>query len=566
MNNQKPLSEYPRMIMQRDSYFSLNGEWDYAIKDDGIMPREYDGKIIVPFSPESSLSGVNKTLMPHQFLFYRRKFRLEPSFIKARTFLHFGAIDQAARILLNGVMIQDFDFGVGGFHPFSLDVSKAIKDDNDLIIIVQDLTDTSYHARGKQKLERGQIWYTAQSGIFLPVWLESMPELHIERLKITPHFDESQVEIIVHSEHASAVTIHFQNETFLALTNTPFLLKITDVIAWTPEKPHLYPFTVTLGDDHVTSYFAMRKISVNTDQHGHQRLYLNNKPLFHTGLLDQGYFHEGFLTPPNDQTLIDDIMLAKNMGFNVLRKHIKIEWERFYYHCDRLGMMVWQDFVNGGRSYSFFTVNIPAILPFKFNDHHYARFGRQDEEGRLDFYTQCRRTINHLYNYPSIVLWTVFNEGWGQFDAKKLLPFVKELDATRLIDITSGWHDQKIGDLKSEHVYFRTYHFRKDRFKRVKVLSEFGGYSLKVPGHFYTDKTFGYRRFKTKETLTNAFIRLYEKEIITAAKKGLAAAIYTQLSDVEDELNGLVTYDRKIVKLDVKRVKALNDQLIRDIA
>lgn len=562
MNKQLvPLSEYPRMIMQRDSYLSLNGEWEYAIKDDGIMPRQYDGQIIVPFSPESPLSGVNKTLMPHQFLFYRRKFTLDDTFIKDKTILHFGAIDQAARIFLNGVMIQDFDFSIGGFHPFSIDISSQVKTDNELIIIVQDMTDTSYHARGKQKLARGQIWYTPQSGIFLPVWLESVQRLHVKELKITPKFDDKQVEIIVYSDEDAEVKITFNDQDYLTLTNQVFILNLDHVIPWTPDQPHLYPFYVTLGEDQVDSYFAMRKISVGTDALGHKRLYLNNKPLFHTGLLDQGYFHEGYLTPPNDQALIDDIMLAKKMGFNVLRKHIKIEWERFYYHCDRLGMMVWQDFVNGGRSYSFMMVNVPAVLNLHANDQNYRRFGRQDAAGRQDFYEQSRRTIHHLYNYPSIVLWTVFNEGWGQFDAKKLLPLIEELDNTRLIDIVSGWHDQKVGALKSEHVYFRKYRYHKDRLNRVKVLSEFGGYSLKVPGHFFTSANFGYKRFKSKEALTAAFVKLYEEQIIPAAKKGLAAAIYTQVSDVEDELNGLVTYDRQVVKLDQEIVNKLNTTL-----
>ncbi|MFA5660457.1 MAG: glycoside hydrolase family 2 TIM barrel-domain containing protein [Bacilli bacterium] len=562
MNKQlTPLAEYPRMIMRRDSYFSLNGEWEYAIKDDGIMPRQYDGLIIVPFSPESPLSGVNKTLMPHQFLFYRRKFSLDTSFIKDKTMLHFGAIDQVARIFLNGVMVQDFDFSIGGFHPFSIDISKHVKTENELIIIVQDVTDTSYHARGKQKLTRGQIWYTPQSGIFLPVWLESVPRLHVKELKITPKFDENQVEIIVYSDENVELKITFNNQDYLTLSNQPFLLDIEQVIPWTPDQPHLYPFRVSLGEDGVDSYFAMRKISVGTDALGHKRLYLNNKPLFHTGLLDQGYFHEGYLTPPHDQALVDDIMLAKKMGFNVLRKHIKIEWERFYYHCDRLGMMVWQDFVNGGRPYSFMTVNVPAILNLHVNDQKYRRFGRQDAAGRQDFYEQSKRTIHHLYNYPSIVLWTVFNEGWGQFDAKKLLPFIEELDNTRLIDIVSGWHDQKVGTLKSEHVYFRKYRYHKDRLNRVKVLSEFGGYSLKVPGHFFSSANFGYKRFKSKKALTTAFVKLYEEQIIPAAKKGLAAAIYTQVSDVEDELNGLVTYDRQVIKLDPEIVNQLNTTL-----
>lgn len=554
------LTEYPRMSMQRDSYLSLNGKWEYAIRQNGAIPEHFDGKINVPFSPESPLSGVKRHVGPRDYLFYKKVFTLPEGFVNDKTFIHFGAVDQVCKVYLNDVLVGT---NTGGFLPFSLDISGAlVARDNVLIVVVQDFTDTKYHSRGKQKLKHGTIWYTPQSGIFMPVWIESVPADFISRLKITPNFDESSVEIIVFSDSAKDATLTFEGNNYNVMPNKPFVLNVPHKTAWSPQNPHLYPFCVQLGTDVVTSYFALRKVHVGTDDEGIKRIYLNNEIIFQSGLLDQGYFHEGYLTPPDEETLVNDIKLAKRMGFNVLRKHIKLEWERFYYHCDKLGMLVWQDFVNGGRHYKFSVVNIPAVIPLRLNDHRYRRFGRQDKAGRNNFYEEVKRTIDYLYNYPSIILWTVFNEGWGQFDAAKLLPYVKALDTSRLIDITSGWHDQRIGDLHSLHVYFRPYKFVKDKWDRAVILSEFGGYSMRIEEHAFTSKNFGYRKFNSKYDLTTAFINLYEKEIIPAVPKGLCAAIYTQVSDVEDELNGLVTYDRKVVKIDVDIVAAINKKLI----
>lgn len=330
------------------------------------------------------------------------------------------------------------------------------------MLVVRDYSDTRFYARGKQKIKRGQIWYTPQSGIFMPVWLESMPRDYIEKLKITPRYDESLVEITVftNSKDNDAVII-FDGKEYTVKPNKVYKLKVKDFISWSPDNPHLYPFKVKYCEDEVDSYFAMRKISVDTDEEGIKRIYLNNKILFNTGLLDQGYYHEGYLTPPDEATVINEIKVAKEMGFNVLRKHIKIEWERFYYHCDRLGMLVWQDFVNGGEPYNFVTVHVPAVLNIHFKDTNYKRFARQNALGRELFYAEAKTTIEHLYNYPSIVLWTIFNEGWGQFDSHKLLPFVLELDNTRLIDVNSGWHDMGLGQFRSHHVYFRKYRFKR---------------------------------------------------------------------------------------------------------
>lgn len=562
MENKLPLSEYPRMIMVRDSYLSLNGAWEYAIREDNEnVPAQFDGEIIVPFSPETPLSGVNRTVSPRDVLFYRKIFSLPEGFKKEYVMLHFGAVDQVATVYLNGHKIG---FNESGFHPFSIEISNYLEEENELVLIVRDYSDTKFYSRGKQKIKRGQIWYTPQSGIFMPVWLESMPKEYIEKLKITPRYDEGFVEITVFTNtNEKMATILFEGKEFEVKPNEVYKLNVPNFISWAPDNPHLYPFVVKFGEDEVSSYFAMRKISVDLDKEGIRRIFLNNEPLFNTGLLDQGYYHEGYLTPPDEETLVNDIKVAKSMGFNVLRKHIKIEWERFYYHCDRLGMLVWQDFVNGGASYKFSTVHVPAVLNIKLNDTNYRRFARENAKGRELFYEEAKRTIEHLYNYPSVVLWTIFNEGWGQFDSYKLLPYVRSLDDTRLIDVNSGWHDSGLGEFRSHHVYFRKYQFKQDKLNRCVILSEFGGYAYRVEGHYFGAKDFGYKKFNSKEELEAALIKLYVSEIIPAKKKGLAAAIYTQVSDVEDELNGLLTYDRKVVKIDPNVMLKLNNELLK---
>jgi beta-galactosidase/beta-glucuronidase len=336
---------------------------------------------------------------------------------------------------------------------------------------------------------------------------------------------------------------------------------LSPFIPWTPENPHLYDLTVTMGQDCVRSYFGMRKFSVERDDRGVKRLFLNNKPCFHNGLLDQGYYSDGMYTAPSDEAMIFDIQTAKDMGFNMLRKHIKIEPLRWYYHCDRLGMLVWQDMINGGGAYHSATIVSPLITGIHFKDNHYKWFARVDPEGRRQYYAELEEMIHHLYNAVSIAMWVPFNEGWGQFDAKAAAKRILELDTTRTIDHASGWHDQYIGDIKSLHVYFKKYRFKKDKLDRAVVLSEFGGYNYREEGHCYNEKDFGYKRFKTREELLNAYRALYENEILPAKRKGLCAAVYTQLTDVEDELNGLITYDRKVVKLPIDAVKRINEKV-----
>ena len=558
LNVSHVLEEYPRPQMKRESYLNLNGVWDIAITENDTPPEKYDGEIIVPFSPESELSGVNRVLSPSQTLWYRRAFRLPEGFSRGRVLLHFGAVDQEAAVFFNGKAIGSH---VGGYTPFSMELSSFLADENIIVVKVRDCSDSSFYSRGKQKTQRGGIWYTAQSGIWQTVWLESVPQQYISSIKITPLFDESEVELTVFSESRQPCAALCEGRELSFFSNKPVRLKLSEFNAWSPENPQLYPLTVTMGEDRVESYFGMRKFSVEKDEQGVKRLFLNNKPYFHNGLLDQGYFSDGLLTPPSDEAMIFDIQTAKDLGFNMLRKHIKIEPARFYYHCDRLGMLVWQDMVNGGGAYKFLTIASPLMTGIHFKDSRYKWFSREEAEGREQYSSELDETVKHLYNTVSLAMWVPFNEGWGQFDAAKAVKRILELDKTRTIDHASGWHDQKIGEIKSLHVYFKPYRFRRDKQGRAVVLSEFGGYNFRAVGHCFNDRDFGYKRLKTSEELLAAYERLYYNQILPAKKKGLCATVYTQLTDVEDELNGLITYDRKVLKFPAERLRQINEKL-----
>lgn len=539
------LQEYPRPQLKRDSYLNLNGEWDYAISDSPDFPREFEGRILVPFSPESELSGVCRSLEPGEFLWYRLMTTLPDGFNRGRLLLNFGAVDQMCTVWVNGQEIMSHN---GGYTPFSMDITKAVKDERLIILIrVQDFGELSPGSRGKQKQKRGGIWYTPQSGIWQTVWLESVPESYIRGLRILPHFDEQQVELWVAGEGQCHAVIDGEGFDFTA--GAPAVLKLKELRPWTPETPYLYSLKLTLGEDEVESYFAMRKFSVDMDKEGRRRLFLNNEPYFHNGLLDQGYWSDGLLTAPSDDALIFDIRLAKDMGYNMLRKHIKLEPLRWYYHCDRLGMLVWQDMPNGGGKYNPLVVSAPLVTGIHIKDDNHSLFGRKDEKGRKQYLAELREMINALYNCPCVAMWVPFNEGWGQFDAKKVCNFIWKMDQSRTIDHASGWHDQKFGEIKSWHVYFKKYHFTPDDYNRAVVLSEFGGYNHRVEGHCYNKKDFGYKRFDSVNSYMFALRDLYKGEIVPAWEEGLSAAVYTQLSDVEDELNGLVTYDRRKVKI-----------------
>lgn len=554
------LTEYPRPQMRRNSYLNLNGRWEYAITDSDESPRHWDGTILVPFSPESALSGVGRSLQPGQTLWYRREVIVPQGFIPAdgRLLLHFGAVDQEAAVYWNGRLLGRH---MGGYNAFTLDATDALGPRNSLVVRVHDDTDASFHSRGKQKNRRGGIWYTPQSGIWQTVWMEAVPRHYIESLRIVPLFDQSAVEVMVRCSQPLQCEATVDGRTVPFTSGEPARIPMPDFRAWSPEDPYLYDLSVTLGEDRVESYFGMRKMEVRADRGGVKRLFLNGEPYFQSGLLDQGYWPDGLYTAPSDEALIYDIQTAKAMGFNLLRKHIKVEPMRWYYHCDRLGMLVWQDMPSGGGKYRFSTITLPLVTGIHRRDNHYRAFARASSQGRGEYMDELEEMVGQLFNAPSVVLWVPFNEGWGQFDSTLVMERLRALDPTRPVDPASGWHDQGAGELRSLHVYFKPFRFRRDRRGRALALSEFGGYNLRVDGHCFNQKDYGYRRLPDAAALWRDFSRLYEREVLPAVPRGLCASVYTQLSDVEDELNGLMTYDRRVVKLDADEVRELNERL-----
>ena len=556
--NKKPLSDYPRPQFYRDSYKSLNGYWDYKITKTPEIPANFDGKILVPFSPETKLSEVNHILQPDEYLYYRLLFTLDDFEVKDKVFIHFLAVDQIADVYLNGTYLGKH---VGGFLPFTFEIKKLLKEENELIVRVQDFTDTSYLSRGKQKLEHGGIWYTPQSGIYFPVFIESVPLEYVEDLKITPDIDNEEIVLNVKSS-ASTVIVNVFDTIQEIETNKDVHIKANKMRLWSPEDPYLYTIKVSTTRDDVFSYFAMRKFSILKDKAGILRLGLNNKPYFMKGVLDQGYYHDGLLTPSSYDSYVKDIKLVKSLGFNMIRKHIKIEIPRWYYECDKQGIIVWQDFVNGGETYKFSTIAFPLIFNIHHNDHNYKKFSRLNEQGRNEAIQEFKNTIQYLYNVPSIGLWTIFNEGWGQFDSKEIYSEMKKLDHTRLFDHASGWHDQGISDVKSYHVYFKPFKLRKNKNsqERAVILSEFGGFVLKIDGHMM-EGNHVYKSFKTREEWLEKYKSSIQHDVIGNIPKGLSAIVYTQLSDVEEELNGFITFDREVLKVEPDAIKKINDNI-----
>ncbi len=563
------LSEYPRPQMRRRNARILNGWWNYAVTEyESEEPEPWEGRILVPFSPESVLSGVARQLLPNESLWYEREIvfsgqELERKengrFTAGRLLLHFGAVDQACQVWWNGKRLGGHQ---GGYLPFTFEVTELIEPVNVLRVQVWDESDTSYHARGKQTLCPGGMFYTAQSGIWQTVWMEWVPEEFIEQIRLTPDFDRRMVraEMVIRSFPEDKVPL----EEYGAVRGKRRKLRRERYLTeeefhpWTPEEPYLYDWTLSAGEDTIETYFAMRHFSIETDEAGLLRLCLNHQPYYQHGVLDQGYWPDGLMTPPSDEAFVYDIQSMKQAGFTMIRKHIKIEPLRWYYHCDRLGMLVWQDMVNGGGSYDLMTVTyLPTVLPYlqsHMKDSRCQLFSRVEKEGRQEWLTECRETIRHLYNCPCIGMWVPFNEGWGQFDALRVTEMIRRLDATRLIDHASGWVDQGGGDVKSIHNYFRKLEVKPDkRFGRPVVYSEYGGYAWYVEGHSYSNQVYGYRHYKTAKEFQEAYQRLQE-QIERMKADGLCADVYTQVSDVEDEVNGLLTYDRKVKKLE-KREK-----------
>ena len=527
---------YPRPQMKRDSFFCLNGQWDFCVANKNESPL-FDRKIEVPFAPQSILSGIEEIFDNDKNLFYRKEFTLPQNFNKGRVILHFGAVDQKATVILNGNLIGEHS---GGYDAFSFDITPYIEEQNILMVEVADNLDDYRLPYGKQSKNRGGIWYTEISGIWQTVWIESVPEKYIKGLKIDA--DDHSVTITAEGVETGVVTI---GEVSLPLCEGKVTYIPENPQLWSPEHPHLYSFKIQSGEDCVESYFAMRKLEIK-EVDGYPRLCLNGKAYFFHGLLDQGYYSDGIYTPASPEAYEFDIIKMKELGFNMLRKHIKVEPQLFYYYCDRLGMVVFQDMVNNGK-YSFFRdTALPTIFGGKFNLND--RLLHRNADSRKEFEVGMIKTVKQLYNHPSICYWTIFNEGWGQFCANEMYEKLCLLDHSRFIDSASGWFGGVNSDVDSRHIYFRKLNLKCT--DKPLVLSEFGGYSYKLQDHsFNLYKTFGYKKLKSREDFIKAFADLYETQVLPLAKKGLSAAVYTQVSDVEDETNGLLTYDRKVEKI-----------------
>ncbi len=570
-----PLPEYPRPLLQRDGWINLNGKYEYAVlARDVAFPDAFPGEILVPFCIESPLSGVCRPLLPDEKLWYKRTIRVPKLGEGDRLLLHFEAVDYIAETFINQTFVGRH---VGGYLPFHYDITDLVVPGmNELIVGVTDPTDHGRQERGKQVLEPKGIWYTATSGIWQTVWMEVVSDVRVADLKIITDWDHSQIRIkpsLTQDDAKVKLTIRHGKKTIVQkdIDSDCFnIVPIPDCQSWSPEQPFLYDVLIEVRQeaivkDKVKSYFGMRKIEIRKDDHGYPRILLNGKPYFQTGVLDQGYYPDGLLTQPCDQALQDDIQAMKDLGFNMLRKHIKIESERWYYHCDRLGMLVWQDMPSGGDGYigDWLAAIWPNLLPgLPIRDDRYATFKRADATGRSEFLEHLTGMIDHLFNHPSIVCWVPFNEAWGQFDAKKTAAFVKSIDPSRLVDHASGWYDQGGPDLISRHRYILKLKAPRPDGRRPFVLSEFGGYSQIIPDHVWNPSgSFGYRMYNTPEAITAAYAKLINEQVLPLVKAGLCATVYTQLSDVELEVNGLLTYDRERTKIDARTVRELNTAL-----
>lgn len=542
-----PLPEYPRPQMVRDSYICLNGRWDFDIVKSGEIPEEYGHRILVPFPPESALSGLEVTPDEDDFLFYRRTFTLPDGFVKDRVILHFGAVDQICTLFINK---REMMTNEGGYLPFSCDITDAITDgENELVLRVRD-TLSHIYPYGKQTKRRGGMWYTPVSGIWQTVWLESLPKNPIRSIRLTPTVRSAKIEV---DTEAEVKTLTLSDGTVYEFSGRELEIAPENPIAWSPENPYLYRFTLSAGEDRIESYFALREIDIR--EFGDKDcLCLNGAPYLFNGLLDQGYFPDGIFLPPSYEAYADDIRLAKSLGFNMLRKHIKLEPMMFYYLCDSLGIAVFQDAVNNSDYSFFFDTALPTVGVMK------QLKGHKDSRTREVFQKNMLGLMDTLYNSPSVVQYTVFNEGWGQFLPDENYRLAKAHSGGRAIDATSGWFHGEESDFDSRHIYFKPLKVKR-RNERPLFISEFGGYSLKVEGHTFGEGVYGYKKFSDKEQFEAAILALYENEVAPLIDEGLCALVMTQLSDVEDEINGFITYDRQSVKLNADKMRAVNSSI-----
>ncbi len=562
------MNKHPYPNKQRKNFTLLDGIWELSIsKEENIdtsfkksvpsiynPPQDYEYEIIVPYSPEAPKSGVNRTLMPNEKMWYRKTFEYESS-KGMDVFLCFISVDWRAEVFVNGEFAVKHE---GGYTPFEANITESLRNGSNTIeVLVHDFSNTRPYSHGKQSLKPHGMWYRAQSGIWQSVFLEERPQKHITTFYAVTNADLKSASIYVgtNEKEKGTCTLTLNKKEIPLQVNNFTCIDISRLEPWSPENPRIYPVTLNYRNDSIESYLTFRHVGVVNG-----KFVLNGKDIFSNGVLDQGYSADGLLTF-TEAEMRNDIKMLKALGFNTIRKHIKIESPLYYRICDEEGMLVWQDFVSGGEP-SKIVAMAPALLTFiNFrDDRHHSLFGRKMEAGKQEFIEHMKETVEHLRFFNCIILWTIFNEGWGQFDAVKQTEVLRNLDNTRLIDSTSGWHDQGCGDVHSLHRYFQKYKHKRDKNNRAVVLSEYGGLIYRIPGHTYNDKDFIYSKVSSKEEWLSKLRKLFQ-ELKEEKEKGLTAAIYTQTSDIEEESNGFITFDREVLKADISELRKIIDIL-----
>lgn len=566
VNPKSVLPEYPRPLMERSEWQNLNGEWEYAIKPVGeVEPASFDGNILVPFAVESSLSGVQKEVGEKNELWYKRSFTVPAKWKGKDVMLNFGAVDWKAEVFVNDVLVGSHK---GGYTPFSFNITPFLKGSGaqKLVVRVWDPSDKGYQPIGKQTSNPQGIWYTSVTGIWQTVWLEPVASNHITAVKSIPNVDANALNVTVGASTpcvTSIVEVKLLDKGAVVASakgvqGQELRLGVKNPTLWSPENPYLYDMSITLSQngkviDQVKSYTAFRKISVEKDKNGILRMCLNNKPLFHYGPLDQGWWPDGLYTAPTDEALLYDIKKTKEWGFNMIRKHVKVEPARWYYHCDKEGILVWQDMPSGDMGNRW--------EPHKYN-------GGTDKERSMEsvanYYQEWKEIMDLGVSHPSIVVWVPFNEAWGQFDTEKVVAWTKAYDPSRLVNPASGGNHRPCGDILDLHNYPGPDMFLFDA-QRVTVLGEYGGIGLPLENHLWWNKrNWGYIQFKNSDEVTAEYVK-YANELKGFVKRGFSAAVYTQTTDVEGEVNGLMTYDRKVIKINEAKVKAANQSVIKSM-
>ena len=567
LNSKKVWQEYPRPQLERKDWINLNGPWSYSIRNpDDLKPQKHDGKILVPFSLESSLSGVMKPLTENQILWYEKEFEIPKKWKNNTILLHFGAVDWKCELFINDDRIGEH---TGGYSPFYFDITKNLKNGTNRIILkVTDPTDNSYQPRGKQVLNPGSIWYTPISGIWQTVWLEPVKEHYFEKIEINNNYDDKVVKLKFHINSAIRLPVNFTlkyNNKVIGQSNgksnEEISIKIPDkeFHPWSPYEPNLYIINAELYSelnytyDSILSYTSIRKIEKRNDSSGYFRIYLNDKPLFNMGTLDQGYWPDGLYTPPSEEAMVYDIQKLKDLGFNTIRKHIKVEPFRYYYQCDKIGMLLWQDMPSGDLGGN----------QWDWENMDGGTDKDRSQQSKDNYYKEWGEIIDNLKFFQCIIVWVPFNEAWGQFETEKVVEFTQEKDSLRLINAASGGNHRICGDFLDLHHYPNPEQFLYNN-TLINVLGEYGGLALEIKGHTWKDDNWGYDVLKSKEELTYRY-KEYIDVLIELVKTGFSAAIYTQTTDVESEINGLLTYDREDIKIFENLARETNEKLIESL-